>query len=109
MSRMEKREFVDQAELNPPTRSVDTFLTAHAVRMAAQFLAVGKELSFSKEKTNVNGRAIGARILVTLLSTMQAGGAKSGLEHDVSTAAASSLLQEPPSTTPSNTQTASNA
>lgn len=55
---------------------------------AAQFLAVGKELGFPKEKVNVNGGAValghpigasGARILVTLLYAMQAHGAKRGL------------------------------
>ena len=55
---------------------------------AAQFLAVGKELSFVKEKVNVHGGAIalghpigasGARILVTLLYAMQQHGAKRGL------------------------------
>ncbi len=55
---------------------------------AAQFLAVGKELGFQKEKVNVNGGATalghpigasGARILVTLLHAMQARGAKRGL------------------------------
>ena len=55
---------------------------------AAQFLAVGKELGFKKEKLNVNGGAIalghpigasGARILVTLLHAMEARGAKRGL------------------------------
>ncbi len=55
---------------------------------AAQFLAVGKELGFEKEKVNVNGGAIalghpigasGARILVTLLYAMEARGAKRGL------------------------------
>ncbi len=55
---------------------------------AAQFLAVGKELGFMKEKVNVNGGAIalghpigasGARILVTLLHAMEARGAKRGL------------------------------
>lgn len=55
---------------------------------AAQFLAVGKELGFTKEKVNVNGGAIalghpigasGARILVTLLHAMQRRGAKRGL------------------------------
>ncbi len=55
---------------------------------AAQFLAVGKELGFVKEKVNVNGGAIalghpigasGARILVTLLHAMEARGAKRGL------------------------------
>jgi acetyl-CoA C-acetyltransferase len=55
---------------------------------AAQFLAVGKELGFEKEKVNVNGGAIalghpigasGARILVTLLYAMKARGAKRGL------------------------------
>ena len=55
---------------------------------AAQFLAVGKELGFAKEKVNVNGGAIalghpigasGARILVTLLYAMQGRGAKRGL------------------------------
>ena len=55
---------------------------------AAQFLAVGKELGFTKEKLNVHGGAIalghpigasGARILVTLLHAMEARGAKRGL------------------------------
>ena len=55
---------------------------------AAQFLAVGKELGLPKEKVNVNGGAIalghpigasGARILVTLLHTMQQREAKRGL------------------------------
>ena len=55
---------------------------------AAQFLAVGKELGFAKEKVNVNGGAIalghpigasGARILVTLLHSMQARKANLGL------------------------------
>ena len=55
---------------------------------AAQFLAVGKELGFDKEKVNVKGGAValghpigasGARILVTLLHTMQERGAKRGL------------------------------
>ncbi|MBP2628557.1 MAG: acetyl-CoA acetyltransferase [Firmicutes bacterium] len=55
---------------------------------AAQFLAVGKELGFTKEKVNVNGGAIalghpvgasGARILVTLLHTMKQRDAKVGL------------------------------
>lgn len=55
---------------------------------AAQFLAVGKELGFPKEKVNVNGGAIaighpigasGARILVTLLHAMEARQAKLGL------------------------------
>ncbi|WP_425059473.1 Acetyl-CoA acetyltransferase [Sporomusa carbonis] len=55
---------------------------------AAQFLAVGKELGFAKEKLNVNGGAIalghpigasGARILVTLLHAMEARDAKLGL------------------------------
>jgi acetyl-CoA C-acetyltransferase len=55
---------------------------------AAQFLAVGKELGFPKEKVNVNGGAIalghpigasGARILITLLHAMEARGAKRGL------------------------------
>jgi acetyl-CoA C-acetyltransferase len=55
---------------------------------AAQFLAVGKELGFQKEKVNVNGGAIalghpigasGARILVTLLHVLEARGAKRGL------------------------------
>jgi acetyl-CoA C-acetyltransferase len=55
---------------------------------AAQFLAVGKELGFEKEKVNIHGGAIalghpigasGARILVTLLHTMQERGAKRGL------------------------------
>lgn len=55
---------------------------------AAQFLAVGRELGFPKDKVNVNGGAIalghpigasGARILITLLYAMQARGAKRGL------------------------------
>lgn len=55
---------------------------------AAQFLAVGKELGFDKDKVNVNGGAIalghpigasGARILVTLLYAMQQRKAKTGL------------------------------
>ena len=55
---------------------------------AAQFLAVGKELGFEKEKVNVNGGAIalghpvgasGARILVTLLHAMKQRNAKLGL------------------------------
>jgi acetyl-CoA C-acetyltransferase len=55
---------------------------------AAQFLAVGKELGFPKDRINVNGGAIaighpvgasGARILVTLLNAMQRRGAKRGL------------------------------
>ena len=55
---------------------------------AAQFLAVGKELGFAKEKVNVNGGAIalghpigasGARILVTLLHALEARGGKRGL------------------------------
>ncbi|MBP2636705.1 MAG: thlA 2 [Firmicutes bacterium] len=55
---------------------------------AAQFLAVGKELGFAREKVNVNGGAIalghpigasGARILVTLLHSLQARNAKLGL------------------------------
>jgi acetyl-CoA C-acetyltransferase len=55
---------------------------------AAQFLAVGKELGFPKEKVNVKGGAValghpigasGARILVTLLHAMEARGAKRGL------------------------------
>ena len=55
---------------------------------AAQFLAVGKEMGFPKEKTNVNGGAValghpigcsGARILVTLLYAMEARKAKLGL------------------------------
>ncbi len=55
---------------------------------AAQFLAVGKELGFPKEKVNVKGGAValghpigasGARILVTLLHTLQERGAKYGL------------------------------
>lgn len=55
---------------------------------AAQFLAVGKELGFDQEKVNVNGGAIalghpigasGARILVTLLHSMQARKANLGL------------------------------
>jgi len=55
---------------------------------AAQFLAVGKELGFAKEKVNVHGGAIaighpigasGARILVTLLYAMKQRSAKRGL------------------------------
>ncbi|MEG6584780.1 acetyl-CoA C-acetyltransferase [Dendrosporobacter sp. 1207_IL3150] len=55
---------------------------------AAQFLAVGQQLGFSKEKVNVNGGAIalghpigasGARILVTLIHAMQQRGAQRGL------------------------------
>jgi acetyl-CoA C-acetyltransferase len=55
---------------------------------AAQFLAVGNELKFVKEKVNVNGGAIalghpigasGARILVTLLHAMEQRNAKLGL------------------------------
>lgn len=55
---------------------------------AAQFLAVGKELGFDKEKVNVNGGAIalghpigasGARILVSLLHAMEKRQAKRGL------------------------------
>ena len=55
---------------------------------AAQFLAVGKELGFSKEKVNVNGGAIalghpigatGARILTSLIYALEARGAKLGL------------------------------
>ncbi|MCX7781906.1 MAG: acetyl-CoA C-acetyltransferase [Negativicutes bacterium] len=55
---------------------------------AAQFIAVGRELGFVKEKVNVNGGAIalghpigasGARILVTLLYAMKARQAKLGL------------------------------
>lgn len=55
---------------------------------AAQFVAVGKELSFPKEKVNVNGGAIalghpvgasGARILVTLIHAMNQRNAKRGL------------------------------
>jgi acetyl-CoA C-acetyltransferase len=55
---------------------------------AAQFLAVGKELGFAKEKLNVHGGAIalghpigasGARILVTLLHAMEQRDAKLGL------------------------------
>ncbi|MDT8900593.1 acetyl-CoA C-acetyltransferase [Anaeroselena agilis] len=55
---------------------------------AAQFLAVGNELGFVKEKVNVHGGAIalghpigasGARILVTLLHAMELHGAKRGL------------------------------
>lgn len=55
---------------------------------AAQFLAVGKELGFAKDKVNVNGGAIalghpvgasGARILVTLLHAMKQRDAKVGL------------------------------
>ena len=55
---------------------------------AAQFLAVGKELGFCKEKVNVHGGAIalghpigasGARILITLLYAMKQHGAKRGL------------------------------
>ena len=55
---------------------------------AAQFLAVGKELGFAKDKVNVNGGAIalghpigasGARILVTLLHALEARQQKIGL------------------------------
>lgn len=55
---------------------------------AAQFLAVGKELGFAKEKVNIHGGAIaighpigasGARILVTLLHGMKQKDAKVGL------------------------------
>jgi acetyl-CoA C-acetyltransferase len=55
---------------------------------AAQFIAVGRELGFSKEKVNVNGGAValghpvgasGARILVTLLYAMEKRNAKLGL------------------------------
>jgi acetyl-CoA C-acetyltransferase len=55
---------------------------------AAQFLAVGKELGFTKEKVNVNGGAIalghpigasGARVLITLLHAMEQRDAKLGL------------------------------
>ena len=55
---------------------------------AAQFLAVGKELAFPQDKVNVNGGAIalghpigasGARILVSLLHSMQKRNAKRGL------------------------------
>jgi acetyl-CoA C-acetyltransferase len=55
---------------------------------AAQFLAVGKELGFEKEKVNIHGGAIalghpigasGARILVTLLHAMELRGVKRGL------------------------------
>ena len=55
---------------------------------AAQFAAVGKELGFDPEKTNVNGGAIalghpigasGARILVTLLHALEARDKKLGL------------------------------
>jgi acetyl-CoA C-acetyltransferase len=55
---------------------------------AAQFLAVGKELGFDKEKVNIHGGAIaighpigasGARILVTLLHAMKQKDAKVGL------------------------------
>jgi len=55
---------------------------------AAQFLAVGKQLEFTREKVNVHGGAIaighpigasGARILVTLLHAMELRQAKLGL------------------------------
>ena len=55
---------------------------------AAQFLAVGRELDFPREKVNIHGGAIalghpigasGARILVTLLYAMKARGARRGL------------------------------
>ncbi|HMM22552.1 MAG TPA: acetyl-CoA C-acetyltransferase [Selenomonadales bacterium] len=55
---------------------------------AAQFLAVGKELGFAKEKVNIRGGAIalghpigasGARILVTLLHALEQRGARRGL------------------------------
>jgi acetyl-CoA C-acetyltransferase len=53
-----------------------------------EFLAVGNELKFVKEKVNVHGGAIalghpigasGARILVTLLHALELRGAKRGL------------------------------
>ncbi len=55
---------------------------------AAQYIAVGRELGFDPEKTNVNGGAIalghpigasGARILVTLLYALKARGKSLGL------------------------------
>lgn len=55
---------------------------------AAQFLAVGKELGFDKEKVNVHGGAValghpigasGARILVTLLHALEQRSLKRGL------------------------------
>jgi acetyl-CoA C-acetyltransferase len=55
---------------------------------AAQFLAVGRELGFTKEKVNIHGGAValghplgasGARILVTLLHSMEQKNAKLGL------------------------------
>jgi acetyl-CoA C-acetyltransferase len=55
---------------------------------AAQFVAVGRELDFPKDKVNVNGGALalghpvgasGARILVTLLYAMEKRNAKLGL------------------------------
>lgn len=55
---------------------------------ASQFLAVGKELNFSKDRVNIHGGAIalghpigasGARILVTLLHSMERKEAKLGL------------------------------
>jgi acetyl-CoA C-acetyltransferase len=55
---------------------------------AAQFLAVGKELAFMEERVNVNGGAIalghpigasGARILVTLIHSLQQRNVKLGL------------------------------
>jgi acetyl-CoA C-acetyltransferase len=67
-------------------RDIDLFEANEA--FAAQFVAVGKELSFPKEKVNVNGGAIalghpvgasGARILVTLIHAMDKRNAKRGL------------------------------
>ena len=67
---------------------VDLDLVEANEAFAAQFLAVGKELGFVKEKVNVNGGAIalghpvgasGARILVTLLHAMKQRDAKVGL------------------------------
>jgi acetyl-CoA C-acetyltransferase len=55
---------------------------------ASQFLAVGKELAFMKDRVNVHGGAIalghpigasGARILVTLLYAMEQKAARLGL------------------------------
>lgn len=74
------------AKANLTVRDLDLIEANEA--FAAQFLAVGKELGFEKEKVNVNGGAIalghpigasGARILVTLLHAMKARGAKRGL------------------------------
>ena len=56
---------------------------------AAQFLAVGKELNFDMDKVNIHGGAValghpigasGARILVTLLHSLEAEKKKLGLD-----------------------------